>query len=340
MSDIKKIGEFGLIETFADKFNHLLDKNNLGIGDDAAVIRIDDDYSFVVTTDMLVEKIHFISDKISPQELGQKSLIVNLSDIAAMGAVPVASFLSVAINKNTSLEYVQQFTEGYLLTSNEYKVPLMGGDTTKSPNELTINVCVIGKIENKRIKYRHSAQDGDIVCVTGFLGDSAAGLSLLYKDEQMQEQYAELIKAHHLPIARVDEGRFLSSFPQVHAMMDISDGIGSDLKHISKASKVSINIDTEKIPLSEKLQNYCQQTNKNPLEFAISGGEDYELLFTVDKDYFNELSLEYQKKFGRPIFPIGTVRAEGESPEILYFHNNKRLTASYGGFDHFKTTNK
>lgn len=302
--------EFSFIESIKKQVKVPL--NCEGIGDDCAVIRLDETSGQVITTDMLVEGVHFLKDKISPYQLGRKSVAVNLSDIAAMGAFPNAIFLSLSIPKGISNEWLDEFIKGVL----SWNVPLLGGDTTASLRDIVINITACGVIDYKKIKRRSGAKVGDTIFVTGTLGESVAGLKALQKgiDNPI------LINAHNDPKPHIIQGCELGKSTKVHSMMDVSDGIASDLKHILKASNVNATIDTAKIPLTNTLSDFCKSQNINALELALSGGEDYVLLFTADSDI--------QMPF--PIYPIGTIE-DGNKNSITYTPQNIELK----GFTHF-----
>ncbi|MBE9469150.1 MAG: thiamine-phosphate kinase [Bacteroidetes bacterium] len=331
--DLKDIGEFGFIKRFANKFDSFIKEEELGIGDDCAVMPINETDNFVVTTDLLNEDIHFIKDKISPEELGHKSLAVNLSDIAAMGAEPKFSFLSIGIPSHVSVEYLDAFMTGFYALSEKYKVPLMGGDTTKSADKLTINVAVIGQCKKTEMHLRSMAKEGDLICVTGFLGDSAAGLNVILNDLELSPENKYLVQKHHVPEPRINEGMWLAKQKSVHAMMDISDGISSDLMHILDASAKSAHVHTEKLPISNSLRNAAIKNNWDPVELASAGGEDYELLFTVDAKNFDSLQKEYKTHFSEEIFIIGEIK-QGQA-EISWFNNGKNIIINKNGFNHF-----
>ena len=329
---IGQYGEFNFIKRFKPNFDGLLTNGEVGIGDDCAVIP-DGEESILVTTDMLLEDIHFIKDAISPEELGYKSLAVNLSDIAAMGGTPIGSFLSMAIPSNIEVSYLDSFMDGYLSLSTKYKVPLLGGDTTKSSDKITINVCVLGRIRKDQIKYRKDAVAGDAICVTGPLGDSAAGLEAVLKHTENTNLIKTLKRKHHKPEPRICEGLFLSSKPEVHAMMDISDGLASDLKHILEQSNVSAKVNIDNIPVSTEFKTACKQYSWDYNKLLVGVGEDYELLFTVDNNMFDQLNEEFYKKFEKNIFKVGNI-IEGLQ-EIKWFNNHKLTELNTKGFDHF-----
>lgn len=269
---IQEIGEFGLIARIASTFAGLIPDGSDGIGDDCAVIALNTERSIVVTTDMLVEGVHFLRDKISARELGYKSMAVNLSDIAAMGATAHSAFLSISLPGEVSLDWCEEFIVGLATHS----VPLLGGDTTKSLRDIVINITVLGEVRNDHIKRRCDARAEDYIYVTGMLGDSAGGLRAVLEGVES----AELIRRHNMPPDRRRVGALLGSRAEVGAMMDISDGLASDLRHILKASGVGARIELQRIPISEELREASVKQGWNALALALTGGEDYELLLT------------------------------------------------------------
>jgi len=327
-----KPGEFNWIGQVREMFSSLLPAGMEGIGDDCAVIPIGNGESLVVTTDMLVEGVHFLPDKISPEELGYKSLAVNLSDVAAMGATPTGSFLSVGFPGHVGEDWQNGFLRGYKKLSEEFDVPLLGGDTTASEKWI-ISVTAIGKIANTDIKRRSGAKSGDLVCVTGNLGNSAAGLRLLLNKNKFSDEETALTKDHLHPKPYVLEGEWLGAREDVHAMMDVSDGIASDLVHILEASGVSAEVELTHLPFSDAFKKTCRKYDWNAEELAVSGGEDYVLLLTVDPDHFQGLNEEYKNRFGRNLTAIG--RVEEGLPRISWLKNGKIREANWKGFEHF-----
>ena len=289
----------------------------LGIGDDCAILPQKDGIDTLVSTDMLVEGSHFLLSGISPYDLGWKSAAVNISDLAAMGARPVASFLSLALSPEVDAEWMDEFIRGYRDISDKYSCALLGGDTTASRKLVCINVAVLGEVPSGKAKLRSTACKGDLICVSGFLGDSAAGLRLILESE---DGPACLLEKHRRPEPRVAEGMELCSDPGVHAMMDISDGIASDLRHILKASGRGAVIDTRKIPVSSALHDYCSAKGLDALELALCGGEDYELLFTVSPEAEKRLKLKHFV-IGRIEGPAETLRFEGTDKDYLGFRH-------------------
>ena len=273
-----KKGEFGLIEWIRGQFP--VPEGVLGIGDDCAVIPQRDGLETLVTTDMLVEGSHFLLKDIDPYSLGWKSSAVNLSDIAGMGGKPVGTFLSIALPKSLDDSFLEGFFRGYKDLSDRFDCPLLGGDTTASPDRMCINVTVLGSCAAGRSRKRSAAQAGDLVCVTGPLGDSAAGLKVILDKVERLEEEKILRERHYRPLPRVGEGMKLAGTPGVNAMMDISDGIGSDLRHILEESGKGARVDVRSLPLSAELRTVCARRAWDPVVLALDGGEDYELLFT------------------------------------------------------------
>ena len=318
---MQQLGEFGLIDRIR-KMTSVPDPSWVGIGDDCAVIPLSPETGgapasdLLVSTDMLVEGTHFLMEDISPRQLGWKSAAVNISDIAAMGGKPIATFLSLALPKTLPEQWMQEFMEGYNGISEKFGAALLGGDTTCSPDRICINVTVLGTCPRGKARLRSAARPGDLVCVTGTLGDSAAGLRLILGGQKGAAP--RLMDRHYTPTPRVEEGLALSCLPGVHAMMDISDGVGSDLRHILDESGVGARIDTGKLPISKELQALCSEKGWDPKELALSGGEDYELLFTMDPQEIPDI----------PYTVIGEITA---NPTVTWEGGSR----DYMGYKHF-----
>lgn len=336
---LSELGEFGLIDRFSKQFIEKIPVDIMGIGDDCAVIPVSDTESLVVTTDLLVENSHFLLDKISPFELGYKSLAVNLSDIAAMGALPHSAFLSIALTKNLTVEWVDEFFRGIQTLCEKYNCLLLGGDTTKSEIGISINFTVIGKGKTENLKFRKNARPGDLICINNITGDSGGGLKLLLEGMEKIDNpdYKKLISAHNFPEPDVFEGEFIASFKSVNAMMDISDGIDSDIRRIIKQSGCGAIININKIPISDELKKVSDELKWNAVEIALTGGEDYSLLFTINPDGFQEFSEKYYNKFGSQVYIIGEIT---NTDKLEYRDGNKMMEFNRRGFDHFNVTNK
>lgn len=276
---LRELGEFGLIDRIAAK---VAQKSgiSIGIGDDAAAVEPTAGLLTLVTSDMLVEGIHFDLGLCDPVTLGRKSLAVNLSDIAAMGGRPRHYLLSLAIPRELPVEFLDGFVAGMLERGEEFGVTLIGGDTCSSPRGLVISVTVMGEQSSDRIVRRDGARPGDLIWVTGTLGDAALGLELLKRGER---EGGAVIR-HLDPTPRVREGMNLAEAGIPSAMIDVSDGLLADLGHILDLSGAGARLYLEKIPLSDCFREAQPTLATDPFRFPLSGGEDYELLFTTPPD--------------------------------------------------------
>ena len=320
-SNLSDLGEFGLIGRIRERFP--APEGVTGIGDDCAVIPQRSGRDTLVSTDMLIEGTHFLRRDIPPYRLGWKSAAVNISDIAAMGGQPTATFLSVALPADLETGWMEEFLRGYADISRRFGVALLGGDTTASPDRICLNVAVLGECPSGAARLRSAARDGDLVCVTGSLGDSAGGLKAILEGVERDADVQALIDRHYLPLPRVAEGLRLAATPGVHAMMDISDGIGSDLKQILEASGLGAVIDVPALPLSPALRRVCARLGWDAAARATGGGEDYELLFTCTP--------EAERSLDVPHTVIGVIR---DLPGIEW----RGAEGPVAGFDHFKKT--
>lgn len=314
-------GEFGFIDFIRSHFpDH---DGTIGIGDDCAVMPSGEG-ELLFSTDLLMEGVHFLRNESSPEDVGWKAAAVNLSDIAAMGGTPVATFLSIALPKDAQGEWADRFIEGYTDISRQYDVPLLGGDTTSSLRDIAVNVGVLGRCPSGRRLMRNGAKVGETIYVTGPLGDSAGGLQAILKGIERTEDVTRLICRHKRPIPRIEAGRLLMESGKAGAMMDISDGIGSDLRHIMKASGVGAVIDLEKLPLSPELVSVCKEQGWDIYEMATSGGEDFELMFTAPAGLENELDIA--------VYPIGKIVPGNE---LSWRFSNEPMDRDFDGYKHF-----
>jgi thiamine-monophosphate kinase len=291
--EINELGEFGLINRIKGQFSLKNSTSLTGIGDDAAVIECGED-SLLVSTDMLVEGIHFDLGYMPVQHLGYKAVAVNVSDIAAMNGKAEQITVSIALSNRFSVEAVDGLYQGIRAACENYKVDLVGGDTTSSRSGLVISITVLGRARKNKIAYRTDAKVNDIICVTGDLGAAFMGLQVLEREKQvfladpnMQpslDKYEYLVGRQLKPEARTEIIFDLEEFQvKPTSMIDISDGLASELFHISKNSNVGVRIYEEKIPIDQLTFETAVEFNLDPITCALNGGEDYELLFTIDK---------------------------------------------------------
>jgi thiamine-monophosphate kinase len=333
---LKEIGEFGFIRRISE--GCLIREKGVvrAIGDDAAVLRPEPGLLELVTADLLVERIHFLRDRISGTELGHKSLAVNLSDIAAMGGTAREAIVSLAIPDDCPLDYLDGLYEGMKKLAEEHQVNIIGGDTTGSKADLMINITVIGSVEEERMLLRNGARIGDRICVTGRLGDSRAGLQMLLDGlEADADPWKALCRAHLRPEPHLKEGRFLAAAGGVSAAIDVSDGLSSDLGHIAAESGVGARLFAEQIPISDALKSYCKRFDAgDPVRWALAGGEDYCLLCTVAPDAADAVCGDFAEAFGRPLHRIGKVVEPGIFEMVG--GDGRAVPLEKTGWDHFR----
>jgi thiamine-monophosphate kinase len=315
--NIDSLGEFGLIELLTSDIK-LRNKTSLvGIGDDAAVVAYGD-FKTVVTTDLLTEGIHFDLMYTPLKHLGYKAVVVNLSDVFAMNAKPQQILVSIAVSAKFTSEMLEELYEGIKLACEFYKVDLIGGDTTSSLTGLTISITALGIAKNGDLTYRKGAKETDLLCVSGDLGGAFLGLQLLEREKKVFAEskgaqpdfsgYEYLLERQLKPEARrdiIDKLAKASIVPT--SMIDISDGLSSEILHIARASGVGCRIYTDKIPVDTETEKACEELGLEPLTMALNGGEDYELLFTVSLKHHEAI----QKVEGVRIIGYITHKSEG-----------------------------
>ena len=333
-TEIATLGEFGLIEHLTKNIEIQNATTVLGVGDDAAVI----DHlgkQTVITTDLLVEDIHFDLSYTPMQHLGYKSIVVNVSDVYAMNATPTQVTVSIALSNRISLEAIEAFYEGVYAACEKYGVDLIGGDTTSSTKGFIISVTGIGEINENKIVKRSGAQKGDLLCVSGYLGGAFIGLTLLEREKRIflenpgvqpdleNEKYVigKLLK----PEARKDIIEFLEKENIIPtAMMDVSDGLSSEILHICRQSAVGCVVYENKLPIHDDTRNAAFKFKLDPTACAMSGGEDYELLFTLPQSDYDKLVLNEQ------ISVIGYITDIEEGSHIITKGNNKYSITAQG----------
>lgn len=285
----------------------------VGIGDDAAVGELTAGYQMVMSCDTMVQGIHFKEITMKPGDIGYKALASNVSDMAAMGALPRYALVSLSIPNHADEAWLERMYDGLYECANRYGVTLAGGDMTSTPGGMVLSVTVIGEVEAGRALLRSSAEEGDVVVVTGTLGLSAAGLDYLLKREEaaevlplLAEPYRIIVEAHQRPQPQVRPGRLLLNNATRAACNDISDGLASEAWEIAEASKCGLMIEEERLPLADGLLAYAAETGKDPLSWALYGGEDYKLLACIRGGEFETVEERFRQE-GLPLFRIGTV---------------------------------
>ncbi|TKS59677.1 MAG: thiamine-phosphate kinase [Nitrospira sp.] len=312
------IQEFALIRAIERRFARGASRLVRGIGDDAAVIAASPPMWWHLTTDLLAEGVHFDLNTASPKSVGYRAAMANLSDIAAMGAVPRYLLTSLAIPKTLKSAHIYELYEGLMKACRLHGVRLIGGDTSASKAGLFLSITLIGTTAARRALFRHGAHVGDRIYVTGTLGDSLAGLQLLTggktprstrrkRARLSQSQRHFLVNRHLHPTARLAEGQWLNNARLATAAIDLSDGLSGDLRHICEESRVGAELDLGKIPISTACRAYAERHRLQPAQLALTGGEDYELLFTVPSKKQSTIERQARAR-GYRVTCIGTIR--------------------------------
>ncbi len=323
---LARLGEFGLIARIRAQVQDPAELP-LGIGDDCAAARVPEGELLLTTTDLLIEQVHFRRDWTDLETLGRKSVAVNVSDIAAMGGTPRQIYLGVGLPADLPLEQIEAFMRGVLAACSSYGATLAGGDTCRSPGPLFLSVTAQGSVPPAQLVTRGGARPGDAVYVSGTLGDSALALRLLLAGAQPPP---ELARRHHDPQARVALGRSLAAGGLATAMIDLSDGLLGDLGHILEASGVGARLEAGALPLSVALRAALPEPREQQ-DLALTGGEDYELLFTVPPQH--EAAVAVLSCAELPLTRIGSIRAEA-GLELVDPDGSPR-SLPQGGFRHF-----
>ena len=295
---ISDVGEFGLIEKIKQQFPLTQASSITGIGDDAAVLN--HTHNTVVSTDLLIEGVHFDLTYVPLKHLGYKAVMVNLSDLYAMNALPTQITVSLAISNRFPLEAIDELYAGIALACSRYQVDVVGGDTTSSQTGLVISITAIGEVSDEKVVYRSGAKENDLIVVSGDLGGAYMGLQILEREKAVykvnpQSQpdlstYSYAIERQLKPEARKDIIDLLADLDLVPtAMIDISDGLSSEVLHLAKSSSVGCQIYEDKIPIDPEVLGICKELSINNTTAALNGGEDYELLFTVDQSHYKNI---------------------------------------------------
>jgi len=321
VSELEELGEFGLIQHLTENIK-LQNKSSVkGVGDDAAVIKYDNKQT-VVTTDLLVEGIHFDLLYTPLKHLGYKAVAVNLSDVYAMNAQPKQITVSIAVSNRISVEALEDLYEGMLLACEIYGVDLVGGDTTSSTSGLIISITALGEVDEKELVYRNGAKENDLICVSGDLGGAFMGLQLLEREKQIYNEnpnvqpdfsgFDYVLERQLKPEPRKD---VIEMFKEIGvkptSMIDVSDGLSSDLIHICQQSNMGCTIYEDKIPLDHQTMNVAEEMKLDATVCALNGGEDYELLFTISLDDYEKIK-EQQR-----VAVIGHITSDKETYQIV-----------------------
>lgn len=336
---LERLGEFGLIDHLTKNFKVKNPSTLKGIGDDAAVLDFKDSKT-VISTDLLIEGVHFDLSYMPLKHLGYKAVVVNLSDIYAMNATPSQITVSLAVSNRFPVEALQELYAGIHLACDFYKIDLIGGDTTTSNKGMLLSITAIGHAKENEIVYRNGANPTDLLVVSGDLGSAYLGLQVLEREKQVflvnpnsqpdLDAYTYLIERQLKPEARKDIIELLHKLEvKPTAMIDISDGLSSEIMHLCKQSNVGCNLYEEKIPLDPQFINTCEEFNLESTTVAINGGEDYELLFTIALDDYNKIK-------ANPNFTVIGHITEAKEGKNLITRANTQIPLKAQGWNAFE----
>ena len=338
MASVRQLGELGLIRRLREP--HLGPGVTVGIGDDTAVLALSPGTLLLATTDLLVEDVHFRRASATFTDIGWKSMAVNLSDIAAMGGIPRWALVGLAMPAEARVEEVDELYRGMREAAAPHAVAVVGGDTSASPGGFVIDVTLLGEHPGTP-RLRSMARAGHAVAVTGSLGRSAAGLAVLERGTTGTGSppidpgaIEEIVSAHRRPQARVAEGRWLAEQSAVHALMDCSDGLATDLGHICAASGVRATVELAQVPVAPAVRQAARALGQDPVDWATAGGEDYELLLTCEAEDAPRLADGLLRATGTALTVVGHIAA-GE-PGVDWLDGNGRPVRIRAGYEHFR----
>lgn len=325
---INQIGEFDLIELIKKKIFAKDRQVLVNIGDDAAVIKPSPNRLLVFTTDTLVERVHFDLRYFSFEEVGWKTMTANLSDIAAMGGLPKYALVTIGLPKFIEFEEVLSLYKGMKRIAQKYDCKIIGGDTTLSPQNLIFTIALLGEVEPGLFVKRTGAQKGDLICVTGNLGESQAGLEYLKKYGRGNPL---LVRKHLQPYPRIRQARILVRNLKINSMIDVSDGLSSELFHLTRENNLGAVVYEDKLPLSLTCKKLASILNLSPVSLALSSGEEYELLFTIGREQLNKID-SIKRKVKLSI--IGEVVDQNKGIRLV-LSSGKTRDLKKTGFVHF-----
>ena len=332
---IGDLGEQALIKKIVELLGSSYAPGEVGIGDDASLVKPSEGMWLLTTKDLLVEGVHFLLSAGCAADLGYKSLAVNVSDIAAMGGVPRHAYIGLAIPRATTVEFILDFYLGIKEVADKYGMLVSGGDTVASPGPLVISVTVQGEVKRENVLLRSGASPGDILCVTGSLGASAAGLAIILHQLNCPENLRkEAFLFHTRPTPRVAEAAYLAESGGVTAALDISDGLLKDLGEICEASGCGAVIYEDLLPIHRAARTVAALQGISPWQLALNGGEDYELLISVRPSHYDLLAQGDLSRFATDLHSFGKICEE--SGIWLIKKDGEREKLSFTGFQHFR----
>jgi thiamine-monophosphate kinase len=333
---ISDIGEFALIERIRKIIESSGNKPGLlihGIGDDAAVFTPEPGYEMVVTCDSMVEGRHYLKEYMTPIEIGRRAMVMNISDIGAMGGIPLYALVTLGLTSTETVEDIEAIYRGFLLELEPFNASIIGGNITQTACKTFIDITLMGKAKRGHIALRSGAKPGDAIMVTGYPGSSGAGYRITADGKAMSNEYKTLIDAYLRPVHRAREGHSLAVSGMITSMMDVSDGLSGDLYHICETGSVGAVIWEEMLPVSVELQEISNLYKKSPVDFILAPSDDYELIFTCaphNIDAAKRILTEYDC----PVTQIGDMVPMTQGMTLIR-SNGERKPLVKKGWDHF-----
>ncbi len=335
---LSTVGEFGLI----DRIHDLVRKEGvsspgvtLGIGDDTAAFTPSPGFEMLVTCDCVVENRHYLPERISPRDLGRRSMTLNISDIGAMGGKPLYAIVSLGLKGETSVAYVEDMYRGFMDELNSFGASIIGGNLTKCADALFIDITLIGEVEKDIIIRRCTAKKGDAILVTGYPGQSAGGLYLLLASPDHEDMSSHpLVRAYNTPSHRAREGRAVAQSGKATAMIDISDGFLGDLGHICKESDVGAMLHHARLPVSKNLKKTAQELGRDPYDLFLGDSDDYELIITCAPEHTEVIRSAIAGVSEAPVNEVGEIVDASEGMSMVFPDGSKK-SITPAGWDHF-----
>jgi thiamine-monophosphate kinase len=334
---IGALGEFALIARLQQRLHPAASRQVVrGIGDDCAVLRPTAGTDLLLTTDTQEEDVHFRRDWATPQDIGWRCLAVNVSDIAAMGGLPLGAVIALSVPATLEVAFLEAFYDGLQELATAYDCPIIGGNVSKASEHLAVTITVLGEVPSGRGVYRSGARVGDEIWVTGDLGGAKAGLEVLCHPEAVAGlATAEVLRRYRRPRPRLREAQYLRQHSVLHSLIDLSDGLSSDLAHICQESGVGARLEAARIPIAGEVRRVAHALQVDPLTFAVHGGEDFELCFTVPAGSLGPLQQAFTEQFQCPLVRLGTVTSDQGVSLRLADGTEQALPAR--GYDHFRS---
>ena len=333
--DVSDLGEFGLIERIGARLPPYREDVRAAVGDDVAVLALDGESYLLATCDIQVEGVHFLRKSITAYQLGRRAAAINLSDIAAKGGTPEHFLVSLALPGALEVSWVEELYDGLGEESARHGADIVGGNLSRTDGPLVVDAFLLGKVRVEEVVLRSGARAGDAVLVTGWLGGGAAGLALLeVGGAGLSDEFKDVLERYLTPTPRVGEGRVIARSGRATSMMDLSDGLGSDVGHICDESGVGVRLFADRLPLSGGVGSVAEVTGRTDWMLGLEGGEDYELCLTVPPEAEEEVAARVEEETGTPVTCVGEILPREEGRWVV-LPDGSEIPLVARGWDHF-----